>query len=340
MRILLVSDAWLPQVNGVVTSLQALVAQLRDMGHWVKVISPADFRCLPCPGYGEIGLAWNLWRLGPMIREFRPDCVHIATEGPLGWAARGWLRRRGLLFTTALHTRFADYVKARWPWLPLRLGIAYLRCFHRPSQAILVSTPRLQEECLSWGLGQASLWHKGVDSQLFHPGSPAAAESPLFLYVGRLAAEKNLSAFLELDLPGRKCVVGDGPQRTALQQAYPQVEFCGYLQGQALADAYRQASVLVFPSRTDTYGLVMLEAMACGTPVAAFAVPGPLDIVQQGVTGYLADDLAEACLAAVQLDRQDCARWAASLGWRSSAEVFLAAQQRLEGDPLGQWQVV
>ncbi|WP_339487984.1 glycosyltransferase family 4 protein [Pseudomonas sp. EL_65y_Pfl2_R95] len=334
MRILIVSDAWTPQVNGVVTSLQALISQLRGMGHQVKLLSPGDFRSIPCPTYPEIPLVWNLWRVGPAIRAFQPDCVHLATEGPLGWAARRWLKKRNLAFSSAIHTRYPEYVSTRCPLIPLSWGYAYLRHFHRPSQAVLVTTEHLRGEFFARGLRQLKLWRKGVDCSLFKPLPVAgdAQSDPVFLYVGRLAAEKNLDAFLSLDLPGLKRVVGDGPQRHALQQRYPRVEFCGYQHGHALAEAYQQASVLVFPSLTDTYGLVMLEALACGTPVAAFAVRGPLDVLQQGITGYMHEDLGAACRQALQLSREGCAREAAKQSWTVSAHEFLAEQPLLDGE--------
>ncbi|KQO28929.1 glycosyltransferase family 1 protein [Pseudomonas chengduensis] len=333
MRILIVSDAWAPQVNGVVTSLAALVGELRGLGHQVKLLSPADFRAVPCPTYPEIPLVWDLWRVGAAIRNFRPDCVHLATEGPLGWAARRWLVKRGLAFSTAIHTRFPEYVSTRWPWIAPRFGYAFLRAFHRPSQAVLVTTERLREEFASWALQRLQLWRKGVDTRLFRPDETRPRPvRPVFLYVGRIAPEKNLQAFLDLDLPGEKRVVGDGPQREALQQQYPLVRFLGYRHGQALAEAYQDASVLVFPSRTDTYGLVMLEALACGTPVAAFPVAGPLDVLQQGLSGVMAEDLHAACLAALELDRKRCAELAAAQSWRASALEFLALQPLIDGE--------
>lgn len=334
MRLLIISDAWAPQVNGVVTSLQALVVELRAMGHQVEVLSPQGFRCVPCPSYGEIPLAWNLWRVGPAIEAFAPDCVHLATEGPLGWAARRWLVRRGLAFSSAVHTRFPEYLTARCAWLGLGVGYACLRLFHRHSQAVLVSTERLLAGLAERGLKRLVLWRKGVDTRLFAPRQGHAEPvRAIFLYVGRIAPEKNLQAFLDLQLPGEKWVVGDGPQRQALQQANPEVKFFGYQHGEALADFYRRASVLVFPSRTDTYGLVMLEAQACGTPVAAFAVPGPLDVVVPGVTGALGEDLQQACLAALELDRRRCAQEAGRQSWRASAAEFLASQPLLSGAP-------
>ncbi|SHM85982.1 glycosyltransferase family 4 protein [Phytopseudomonas punonensis] len=335
MRLLIVSDAWAPQVNGVVTSLLALVGELRDMGHQVEVLSPQSFRCIPCPSYPEIPLAWNLWRVGPAIEAFAPDCVHLATEGPLGWAARRWLLRRGLAFSSAVHTRFPEYLRARYPWLGLGVGYTCLRLFHRPSQAVLVSTERLRNGLAECGLQRLTLWRKGVDTRLFRPEQTVPVPvSAVFLYVGRLAPEKNLQAFLDLQLPGEKWVVGDGPHRQLLEQVYPQVKFFGYQHGEALADFYRRASVLVFPSLTDTYGLVMLEAQACGTPVAAFAVPGPLDVVVPGVTGVLGNDLRQACLAALELDREQCAQEAGRQSWRASAVEFLTSQPLLSGAPL------
>lgn len=337
MRILIVSDAWAPQVNGVVTSLAALVAELRGLGHQVKLLSPADFRSVPCPTYPEIPLVWDLWRVGGAIRDFRPDCVHLATEGPLGWAARRWLVKRGLAFSSAIHTRFPEYVSTRWPWIAPRWGYAYLRAFHRPSQAVLVTTERLREEFAGWNLQRLRLWRKGVDTRLFRPNETRPRPvRPVFLYVGRIAAEKNLQAFLELDLPGEKRVVGDGPQREMLQRQYRQVRFLGYRHGQALAEAYQDASVLVFPSRTDTYGLVMLEALACGTPVAAFPVAGPLDVLLQGQSGMMDENLRAACLAALKLDRGRCAELAAAQSWRASALEFLALQPLIDGEPVAQ----
>ncbi|WP_454255599.1 glycosyltransferase family 4 protein [Pseudomonas sp. Marseille-Q8238] len=333
MRILIVSDAWHPQVNGVVTSLQALITELRGFGHLVKLLSPADFRTMPCPSYPEIPLAWDLWRVGPMIRDFQPDCVHLATEGPLGWAARRWLSRRGLAFSSAIHTRFPEYVNTRWPRIPLSWGYAFLRRFHRPSSVVLVSTERMREEFATYGLSRLQLWRKGVDLGLFRV-QEQVPYTPVFLYVGRLAEEKNVAAFLALDLPGEKHVVGDGPQRAQLQAAYPQAHFFGYQQGEALAQAFARASVLVFPSRTDTYGLVMLEALACGTPVAAFPVLGPLDVLEQGVSGVMDEDLRRACLAALQLDRRQCAVLAARQSWQASALEFLACQPLLDGEPV------
>lgn len=336
MRLLIVTDAWLPQVNGVVTSLKALVAELEGLGHVVGLVTPQDFRHRPCPSYPEIPLAWDLWKVGETISRFAPDCVHLATEGPLGWAARRWLMRRGLKFSSAIHTRFPEYVNTRWPWLPLGWGYAFLRRFHAPSAAVLVSSERMRSTFADQAFGNLALWRKGVDIQRFQPGEGAPSDEPVFLYVGRLAREKNLEAFLALDLPGCKRVVGDGPQRAELQAAYPQVEFLGYRHGAALAEVYRSASVLAFPSLTDTLGLVMIEALACGTPVAAFPVAGPLDVLVEGVTGAMDADLRSACLRALALDRLACAQWARGQTWRASAQEFLALQVRLTDIPVSE----
>ena len=334
MRLLIVSDTWEPRVSGVVTCLRALVAELEALGHEVHVLSPLEFHAWPCPGYPEIALVWDVWHVAEKIAEFAPDAVHLATEGPLGWAARHWLRRRGLAFSTAMHTRFPEFVHARWPVIPLGLGYAWMRAFHRSSDAVLVSTVRMQAEFAGQGFAHLALWRKGVDIRRFRPRLEALEEgAPVFLYVGRLAPEKTLEEFLDLDLPGEKRVVGDGPLRGELQRRYPQVRFLGYLRGDALVQAYRGASVLVFPSRTDTLGLVMLEAMACGTPVAAFPVSGPLDVLRQGVSGVMDEDLRNACLQALTLDRRLCAAEAQRQSWRNSALEFLARQPRLDGAP-------
>jgi glycosyltransferase involved in cell wall biosynthesis len=334
MRLLIVSDTWEPRVSGVVTCLRALVAELEGLGCEVGVLSPLDLRAVPCPGYPEIALVWDLWRVAERMRDFAPDAVHLATEGPLGWAARHWLLRHGLAFSTAMHTRFPEFVHARWPVIPLSLGYAWMRAFHRPSDAVLVSTARIQTEFARQGFAHLVQWRKGVDIRQFKPRleSPSDGES-VFLYVGRLAPEKTLEAFLDLELPGEKRVVGDGPLRADLQRRYPQVRFLGYLRGEALAEAYRSASVLVFPSRTDTLGLVMLEALACGTPVAAFPVSGPLDVLRQGVSGVMDEDLQRACLQALRLDRSQCVAEARRQSWQASALEFLARQPRLDGRP-------
>lgn len=251
---------------------------------------------------------------GASVRRFATFVLTACTSLPRG----RWVGQRGVGWSS---------VGWRFP----RLSI---RAFHRPSQAVLVTTERLREEFAGWDLQRLQLWRKGVDTRLFRPDETRPRPvRPVFLYVGRIAPEKNLQAFLDLELPGEKRVVGDGPQREALQQRYPLVRFLGYRHGQALAEAYQDASVLVFPSRTDTYGLVMLEALACGTPVAAFPVAGPLDVLQQGLSGVMAEDLHAACMDALELDRKRCAELAAAQSWRASALEFLALQPLIDGEP-------
>jgi len=325
MKILIVTDAWRPQTNGVVTTLENLVARLEHLEHDVEVIEPGRFRTLPLPGYREIGVAIDPWRVGGMIAASRPDAIQVATEGPLGIAARHWLARIGVAFTTSVHTKFPEYVRAR-TGLPLRLGYAFMRWFHGPAANTLVTTESHRVELTGWGLRHLVVWGRGVDTERFRlrRGAGKRAE-PVLLYVGRVSVEKNLHAFLELATPGRKVVVGDGPARRALDRAYPRVEFLGYRHGSALTDCYADADVLVFPSRTDTFGLVLLEAMACGTPVAAYPVTGPLDVVEDGVNGALDEDLACATDRALACSRSACRASALQHDWSAVARRFLDA---------------
>lgn len=326
-RILIVSDAWLPQVNGVVRTLSVVVEHLRAGGDVVEVIGPDRFRTLPTPGYAEIRLALApRRRLARLVAAFRPDAIHVATEGPLGWAARALCLKHGWRFTTSFHTRFPDYVHARtripkaWSW-------ALMRRFHRPSSAVLVATPSLAQEMAARGFQHLSPWSRGVDLDRFRPAPRAPWEGlprPVFLYAGRIAVEKNIEAFLALDLPGSKAVVGDGPQRAALQARFPQAHFTGRLENGKLAAAYAGADVFVFPSRTDTFGLVLLEALAAGTPVAAFPVTGPVDVIGTAPepVGALDEDLRAACLAALETDRAACRRYAEGWSWAACAARF------------------
>ncbi len=323
MTILIVTDAWHPQTNGVVTTLEQVIAGARDVGHRVEVLEPSSFRTMGLPGYREIRLAINPFSVGRRIRELAPSAVHIATEGTLGLAARRFLVKSCLPFTTSLHTKFPEYMRARIG-LPLRWGYRFLRWFHRPAGSTLVTTARQQEELEAWGLGHLQVWGRGVDTRRFRPRPRLRDfDGPLLLYVGRLAVEKNLQAFFELDCPGRKVVVGDGPQRAALQRRYPDVTFTGYCYGDELAEWYARADVFVFPSRTDTFGLVMLEAMACGTPVAAYPVTGPVDLVIEGVNGALDEDLGSAVERALNCDRVACRRFAEQQSWDSVVQRFL-----------------
>jgi glycosyltransferase involved in cell wall biosynthesis len=329
MRIAIVTDAWEPQVNGVVRTLQSVRRVLEGQGHKVTVISPDLFYSVPCPTYPEIRLAMVRSRtIGDLLDEFSPHAVHLATEGPVCVAARRWCLRHDFPFTTAYHTQFPDYVEARsgvpaeWVW-------RYIRWFHAPAQSILASTASIRQALVDHGLPQVQHWGRGVDLANFHPGvtpHPAMAElpGPVQLYVGRVAVEKNLEAFLASEHPGTKAVVGDGPARAALTAKYPDARFMGPMFGEELAQAYRAADVFVFPSKTDTFGLVMIEALACGTPVAAYPVTGPVDILTPE-TGAMADDLDVAIADALTRDRDPCAAFGRSFTWEASAAQFLAA---------------
>ncbi len=328
MRILIVSDAWHPQVNGVVRTLSMVAGELSVLGHHVEVIGPDRFRTVAMPGYASIRLALMPGRrLTAMIEAFRPDALHVATEGPLGVTARRWALRRRLAFTTSFHTRFPEYLHARVR-APTGPAYACLRWFHNAGSATMVATGSLQRELAQRGFENVRPWTRGVDLARFQPSSPAAAPAPrpVFLYVGRIAVEKNLGAFLSLDLPGTKVVVGDGPQRGALARAYPSARFLGELHGESLAQAYAAADVFVFPSLTDTFGLVLLESLASGTPIAAHPVTGPADILEGAPAGVgaLDHDLRAAALRALSGDRAACRRHAERFSWRACAEAFLA----------------
>ena len=330
MKILIVSDAWEPQVNGVVRTLKMTRRELELKGHRSELISPLGFRSLPCPTYPEISLALTTRReVERRIDDIAPDCLHIATEGPLGWLARAIALRRGWPFTTAYHSRFPEYVHARCG-VPLAWTYALLRRFHNAATFTLAPTPAIVSDLSARGFRGARLWSRGVDQQLFNPagGRDEASKRPVFLYVGRIAVEKQVDEFLRLDLPGEKWVAGEGPERARLQARFPHARWLGVLDGAALARLYRSADVLVFPSVTDTFGLVMAEAMACGTPVAAFPVAGPIDVV--GTTGgVLHRDLRQACLRALALPRDAVHRHAAQFTWSAAAEQMLAALQTI-----------
>lgn len=326
MKIALVSDAWAPQTNGVVKTLTMTVAGLEALGHEVRVFHPGLYRTLPCPGYAEIRLALLPYRkLAAALDEFAPDTVHIATEGPLGLAARRWCLRRGLQFTTSYHTQFPEYLRARLP-IPLSVSYAYLRRFHGSAARTMVATPSMQRQLQERGFRNLVRWSRGVDVTLFKPSPTPMPDlpRPVALYLGRVSVEKNIEAFLSLDLPGSKVVVGDGPARAALEARYPQARFLGYRFGEELAGIVAAADVFVFPSRTDTFGLVLLEAMACGVPVAAYPVTGPIDVVRQGVTGVLDEDLQAATLAALKLDRKACRAQALENTWELATRQFLS----------------
>ena len=329
MRIAIVTDAWSPQVNGVVRTLQAVSRELRVLGHEVLVVAPDSFVSLPCPTYPEIRLALARSSVvGRRLEEFGAEAIHLATEGPICLAARKYCLGRDLPFTTAYHTQFPDYVAARtgadpaWLW-------RYIRWFHAPAQAVLASTPTVAATLRDHGIDRIRPWGRGVDFATF--GSAGARDpqmtalpGPVQLYVGRIAIEKNIEAFLSSTHPGTKVVIGDGPARTDLVRRFPAARFLGVRQGAELAAAFRAADVLVFPSRTDTFGLVMAEALACGTPVAAYPVAGPQDVIDARV-GAMDKDLAAAIAAALTRDRRLCAAYAARFSWPASARQFLQA---------------
>ena len=340
MRIAIATDAWRPQVNGVVRTLEMTIALLRERGHEVTVISPDQFRTVPCPGYGEIRLAIApRFGVRRQLSDIRPDVVHISTEGPIGWSTRRWCMAHDVPFTTAFHTRFPDYASVRTGLSP-ELFWPVMRRFHAPARTVLAATPRLQDELAARGIAHTRPWTRGIDTSLFHAGRtphPALANlpRPILLSVGRVAAEKNLEAFLSAQMAGTKVVVGDGPSLAGYRAQYPDVIFMGALAGEALADAYAAADVFVFPSKTDTFGLVMIEALACGVPVAGYPVPGPLDIIGaegRGVRceldiaiGAVNDCLPEAIEQALSADRDRAAAHGACFTWDRAADQFLDA---------------
>ena len=330
MKILIVTDAWEPQVNGVVRTLKMTRRELERLGHHVEVISPQGFRSIPCPTYPEISLALTGEReLARRIDQFSPDCLHIATEGPLGWLARRVAQRRKWPFTTAYHSRFPEYVHARFR-IPTRWTYALLRRFHNAARATLAPTPAIVNDLKVRGFHGARLWSRGVDLETFsHQGDrlERPADKPVFLYVGRIAVEKQVDAFLRLDLPGEKWVAGEGPARKRLQTLYPEARWLGVLSGASLAALYRTADVMVFPSVTDTFGLVMVESMACGTPVAAFPVAGPIDVIGRSGGGAMHADLREACLQALAIPREKARQRAEQFSWSAATGQILKALQ-------------
>lgn len=325
--IAIVTDAWFPQLNGVVRSLSTTADMLTGWGHDVHIVAPSDYLSVPCPTYPEIRLALTLpGVIGRRLARLAPDAVHIATEGPLGLAARNYCVRNSIPFTTAYHTQFPDYV-ARRTGLNAKKFWPYIRWFHRPAERVMVATQSIRDELRAQGVQRLHHWGRGVDLNCFSPDAPPPAEyadlpRPIMLYVGRVAVEKNLEAFLDCPYPGSKVVVGDGPALASLKARYPDAHFLGRRSGRELAGCYAGANVFVFPSRTDTFGLVMIESLACGTPVAAFPVPGPLDIVTDRV-GALSERLPRAIDAALYCERADCATYGASFSWEAATRQFL-----------------
>lgn len=331
MKILLVTDAWHPQVNGVVRTLDKTVARLRDRGHEVEVIAPSDgYFTLPLPTYPDIRLAPFAYRdVKRRMLTFAPDAIHIATEGPLGQMAKALCVKWAMPFTTSYHTKFPEYLKARFPFIPLSWPYRYVRGFHNAGGRTMVTTPSMVDFLDKRGFTNLSPWARGVDTVLFNPDKKSAPEDlytglerPIWINVGRVAVEKNLKTFLDLDLPGTKVVVGDGPQLEELKRTYPEVTFTGPKFETELARHFADADVFVFPSKTDTFGLVIIEAMASGLPVAAYPVSGPIDIIPGSGSGIVDEDLRIACLSALKLDPEDSIAHAKSYSWEAVSDVF------------------
>ena len=332
-RIVVVTDAWRPQINGVVRTLESVGRELRAAGHSISFITPERFWTLPVPSYPEVRLSLASGRaVRRQLDDADADHIHIATEGPLGLLARHYCLARGLAFTTSFHTRFPEYIASRVP-VPAEWSYGYLRWFHAAAARTLVPTPSVRDDLRDRGFGHLELWSRGVDASRFRPGPAgwfADLEGPHLLYVGRVAAEKNVEAFLNLQVPGTKIVVGDGPERARLQRAFPQAVFLGYRHGDELGAIYRSADVLVFPSRTDTFGNVITEALSSGTPVAAYPVPGPVDILRDGA-GAMDMDLEVAVTRALRLSRQAARALAETFTWEASAGQFLRALEPARG---------
>ncbi len=339
MRIAVITDAWLPQMNGVVRTLTTIIAQLRSRGHEVQVTSPDLYRNFPCPSYPEIRLALAGKRaVGKRLADFHPDAIHIATEGPLGWAARAFCIANKRPFTTAYHTQFPEYVARRTGIAPQMIW-PLMRRFHQPAERTMVATETIREQLRSKGITRLHHWSRGVDLEVFGPDHPPPdlflnLPRPIQLYVGRVAVEKNIEAFLANTHHGSKVVVGDGPALSALKAQFPTAHFLGKRGGTELAACYAGADVFVFPSKSDTFGLVMIEALACGTPVAAYRVAGPIDVLCQS-SGAMADRLEDAIAQALCLDRKVCLEAGRAYSWQASADQFLTGLTPIGKEPEG-----
>ena len=320
-QLLLVTDTWEPQTNGVVTLLVQLVKALESVGIQTSVIHPGQFKCVSLPGYPEVQLAINPWYAKKLLANIESDYIHLATEGPISASARRYCLNHKLPFTTALHTKFPEYAKELYH-IPVALGNSFLRWFHRPASASVVQSKGQQAELAQIGLMNLVVVGGGVDLEAFKPQTRPTRSKPILLYVGRVSKEKNIDSFLQIQTDATKVVVGDGPYRTTLEQTYPEVEFKGYKKGADLVREFAQADCLVFPSKSDTFGLVLIEAMACGTPVAAYPVTGPVDLVEHGVNGALSESLDEAIKIALTLDRSACRASVENYGWSRVGERF------------------
>ncbi len=335
MRILVATDAWHPQVNGVVRTLTSLARAVERLGGQIEFLTPEGFPSVPLPGYRGLRLAIPSYdAIARRIEAARPDAIHVMTEGSIGYFARRYCIRHGKPFTTSFATRFPEYIAARWP-VPERLSYALLRRFHSRAAMTLVSTTRLLADLSGRGFNNLRLWGRGVDTDLFDPRRAKLLDlpRPIFVTAGRVAVEKNLEAFLALDLPGSKVVIGNGPQVEELRQRFPDTAFLGEKVGADLPACLAAADVFVFPSRTDTFGVVQLEALACGLPVAAYPVPGPLDVIGGTSVGVLNEDLKAACLAALDISRRACRAFALDHSWEVSAQQFLEHMHSLAGRP-------
>ncbi|MES9992346.1 MAG: glycosyltransferase family 1 protein [Candidatus Thiodiazotropha sp.] len=329
MRIAIVTDAWFPQVNGVVRTLDKTINLLKQWGHEVLCINPRLFRTLPMPTYPDIPLAlFPYGRVKKLLDDFQPDAIHLSTEGPIGWAGRRYCLRRNLPYTTTYHTRFPEYVRLRAP-IPLSLSYAFVRTFHSKASLTMVATSSMKATLEEHGFKNLEYWTRGVDIDHFVPIDKPILDlpHPIALYLGRVAVEKNITDFLDLKMPGSKVVIGDGPAMESLQQRYPDAHFLGYRQNGELARLLASADLMVFPSRTDTFGLVMLEAMACGVPVATYPVEGPLDVIKNGVNGWMDEDLQTAANKALEVDAASCREFAEGYSWDACTRQFLSLIQ-------------
>ena len=332
MRILIATDAWHPQVNGVVRTLTSLAKSAAELGAEIEFLTPEGFPSMAVPTYPSLRMAWpNRREIARRVEAAAPDAIHIATEGPVGWAVRAYCLRHKLAFTTSYTTRFPEYIAVR-SIIPEWFSYAVLRHFHSAAAITMVATASLKQELGARGFKRLGFWTRGVDTDLFRPDEPAELDlpRPIFMTVGRVAVEKNLEAFLALDLPGTKVVIGEGPQRQVLERSYPKVSFLGEKKGSELSAHFAAADVFVFPSLTDTFGVVQLEALACGTPVAAFPVMGPLDVIADHPVGALDTDLRSACIRALGMSRETCRSFALERSWENSARQFIGNLSALQ----------